>query len=307
MYYVYVDYTCEQVPRPFYVGKGSLQRVCNLRRNKKHSNVSTKYGIDRRVVLQTEDEQFAFDEETRLISEHRTCALSDRAVDIACNYTFGGEGASGLHRCAIRIVRGDQIFDYDSISAAAEALGVAQEIVGRVLRGRRKSSMIDGCTLIRLGAAQRSRKPSTKVINSRSIVAVDSSNVEQEFESIVDAASKLGVSRNTVHRALNTDVRVQGFLLRTTAAQKSQPKASESTRKTISESLKGRKFSQTTRDKLSKARSKIVVKRDVAGNVVQKFASVIEARIHLGVSKSTMLNIIHLKRVYKEHTWTYES
>lgn len=90
---VYVDYTTEEVPRPFYVGKGSERRVKLTNRNKLHSAIVSKYGFDRRVVFETDDEQAAFDKERELIIEHNTYVY---AGGWGANFTLGGEGGSGM-------------------------------------------------------------------------------------------------------------------------------------------------------------------------------------------------------------------
>lgn len=93
-FYVYIDWTTEDVPRPFYVGKGTRQRIGLTYRNKFHSSISEKYGVERKIVLETEDENQAFDLEIKLISEHNTFVYGENYV-WGANFTTGGEGASG--------------------------------------------------------------------------------------------------------------------------------------------------------------------------------------------------------------------
>jgi hypothetical protein len=88
---VYIDYTTEQIPRPFYVGKGHHRRVKLFSRNKLHTAISNKYGFDRRVVFETDDEQEAFVKEIELIAEHNTYVYSG---GWGANFTRGGEGKS---------------------------------------------------------------------------------------------------------------------------------------------------------------------------------------------------------------------
>ena len=92
-FHVYVDWTREKNPRPFYVGKGLLKRVGLSVRNKHHSHVSAKHGFDRRIILETFEEQEAFEEEIRLIKELATCVYDSNYNGIGCNYTWGGDGA----------------------------------------------------------------------------------------------------------------------------------------------------------------------------------------------------------------------
>lgn len=94
---VYVDWTLETNPRPFYVGKGNDSRVQCFKRNRHHTFVSRHLGIRREIVFKTEDENQAFEFEKRLISELGTyksdCRIS--LEDVRCNRTLGGDGVSG--------------------------------------------------------------------------------------------------------------------------------------------------------------------------------------------------------------------
>ena len=97
---VYVDYTTEQEPRPFYVGKGNDARIADLKRNKLHSSIVKKYGIERKVVFETDDEQEALATEVKLIAEYKTFVSRELESDDhwGANLTMGGEGISGwLH------------------------------------------------------------------------------------------------------------------------------------------------------------------------------------------------------------------
>ncbi len=92
---IYVDYTLEETPRPFYVGKGVLERVKSLTRNNLHSRISKKYGIERKVIFETDNEQEAFEIEKKLILEYKTFIHGD-ANSWGANLTQGGEGTSGM-------------------------------------------------------------------------------------------------------------------------------------------------------------------------------------------------------------------
>ena len=93
-YKVYVDYTTEDVPRPFYVGKGKDRRIRLRDRNELHRRISEKYGIDRRVIFETDDENEAFAQEIALIAEYKTCIYAGND-HWGANFTLGGEGTSG--------------------------------------------------------------------------------------------------------------------------------------------------------------------------------------------------------------------
>jgi hypothetical protein len=85
-FYVYVDYFHE--PRkPFYVGKGSPQRVAVRRRNDLHTKLTQGREWYRVVVDTTSNEQEAFDLEDSLIRY-----LETRDYQGGANIRAGGEG-----------------------------------------------------------------------------------------------------------------------------------------------------------------------------------------------------------------------
>lgn len=91
---VYVDYTQEETPRPFYVGKGSAARVKYIPRNQLHESIMRKYGLDRRIEFETDDEQEAFAVETELIAKYHTL-MNHEPGQWGANFTAGGDGNSG--------------------------------------------------------------------------------------------------------------------------------------------------------------------------------------------------------------------
>jgi hypothetical protein len=97
-FYVYIDWTLENLPRPFYIGKGSGRRKNDDRRNAHHHAIKTKYGLRREVVFTSPNEQDCFQKEQDLNTEHHTYVHDPLANSIACNYTQGGDGASGAKR-----------------------------------------------------------------------------------------------------------------------------------------------------------------------------------------------------------------
>lgn len=96
-FYVYVDYTKEETPRVFYVGKGKLSRIQDhkeSRRNPVHNRISKKYGLERKIVFETLDEKEALRVEIEKIAEYMTFIYS---VDYiwGANLTPGGDGVTG--------------------------------------------------------------------------------------------------------------------------------------------------------------------------------------------------------------------
>jgi hypothetical protein len=91
-FFVYIDWTRESPPRPFYVGKGTRHRVQDRVRNTVHSKISAKYGMRREVVFSTSDEVEAFTREKELISSLRTRVKL--AGNWGANFSEGGVGGS---------------------------------------------------------------------------------------------------------------------------------------------------------------------------------------------------------------------
>lgn len=93
---VYTDSTIEDSPRIFYIGKGGQDRVNGFDRNEVHSRVTKKYGCQRTVVYETDDELAAFDVEKQFIQEFKTYAHGGDGW-WGANLTLGGDGTSGRY------------------------------------------------------------------------------------------------------------------------------------------------------------------------------------------------------------------
>lgn len=95
-YHVYEDWTLEDTPRCFYVGKGDDDRLAKLKRqNKRHSDVTQTLGQRRVVVFSTFNENEALDRERTLIQERHVHPRDPEYNGIGCNRTLGGQGNSG--------------------------------------------------------------------------------------------------------------------------------------------------------------------------------------------------------------------
>lgn len=94
IFFVYVDWTLEDVPRCFYVGKGNEARVREHKRNLYWQRVACKYGWRREVVFVTKEEKAALDLEIELVAHHKTYRY-DNIDRWGCNFTRGGDGTSG--------------------------------------------------------------------------------------------------------------------------------------------------------------------------------------------------------------------
>ncbi len=94
-WHVYEDWTLEEQPRCFYVGKGDDYRINKVQRNRFHADVVSLYGHERRVVFSTSDESQALLRERELIVERHTHPRDENYNGIGCNRTLGGQGNSG--------------------------------------------------------------------------------------------------------------------------------------------------------------------------------------------------------------------
>lgn len=130
MFYVYVDYTKESPPRPFYVGKGNESRVANLKRNRKHTSIKNKYGIERKIVLETLNEQEAFDKEINLIKELNT------QKGIGCNMTSGGEGIKGHNEVKIIGESKELTLNFNSMREVAKYFNLHHTTISNIFAHR---------------------------------------------------------------------------------------------------------------------------------------------------------------------------
>jgi len=92
MWYVYVDWTTDSDPYPFYVGQGNLRRVGKKHRNTFHSNIAQLHGFRREIVFKTDIREEALGEEVRLIAELKTFHGDNPK---GANFTKGGDGGVG--------------------------------------------------------------------------------------------------------------------------------------------------------------------------------------------------------------------
>jgi hypothetical protein len=146
IFFVYVDWTLENVPRTFYVGKGNKDRIQKRERNAYWKSIAAKYGWRRDVILATKDEQFALEQEIVTIREFKTYHY-DRNDGWGCNFTRDGEGTSGhprtpkqLASLAIRnSTHEGQLITAKMIQAAADAKrGKPGHRLGKTNEGARR-------------------------------------------------------------------------------------------------------------------------------------------------------------------------
>src|SRR5260221_6840520 len=89
--YVYID-VLKITNEVIYVGKGTLGRVLNTKRNDKWKNVTTNYEFNRNVIYATRCDDDALNVEKLKILEFHTFVDDPLAGPRACNFTSGGDG-----------------------------------------------------------------------------------------------------------------------------------------------------------------------------------------------------------------------
>jgi len=94
VFFVYIDWTLEDIPRAFYVGKGTKIRLGKRERNAYWKSIRNKYGWRREAILATKDETHAFEQEKHFIAFFNTFENGEKGR-WGANLTEGGEGVSG--------------------------------------------------------------------------------------------------------------------------------------------------------------------------------------------------------------------
>lgn len=95
MYFVYEDWTLEDIPRCFYVGMGNSGRLKNFKRNSLHKHIIQNFGVKRVVVSSFEDAESACNLEKNLVYERHTFINDVNHNGLGCNLTPGGDGPHG--------------------------------------------------------------------------------------------------------------------------------------------------------------------------------------------------------------------
>lgn len=145
LFFVYVDFT-EDDGRPFYVGKGTMQRIKASSRNAYHDRVAKKHGMRREVALETPSEFEALNREIRLIAELHTFTGDPHWNGIGTNFTEGGEGGHGWKHSADACAR---------IAKAKQG--------NRSLSGRKRSPATRGAIAKALTGKKRSDEHQAKI------------------------------------------------------------------------------------------------------------------------------------------------
>lgn len=303
-FYVYVDCTTTLPIRAYYVGKGLKSRLKNFKRNSKHSRVQKQHGINRKIIFETLSEQLAFDIERKTIKLLHTRVGSENFL--ACNFDEGGTGLHGINRKKILVYNEDVSISFLSIVDAAEYVQIDPALISRIVHGKRKEQNVNGFKIKTIDVHAK-RKPNINPLNATQIYEYNEDDERiNTYESINAASACIGIHRLQLTKYLNNKTVINGkYWVRSKIDPRVGRKMSEQTKRSISSSNKGRIVSSHTKSLMSKARSKLVKQIDLNNNVVNTFDSTIKAREFIGISKSTMLSIIHAKRLYNGYYWCY--
>lgn len=204
-FFVYVDYTAEPTPRPFYVGKGDCHRLRLMKRNAQHERVAATFGINRVVVFSTLNEAEAFEVEAQKISQLHTHVKDPLSQPVASNFTLGGNGARGIHTVETFVrCPGGEVIKFPSVAAAARFAHVDSGVVSRIITGRgRVSTTANGFGFFTIEDRPRKREQNRRRVNCKVVIERDEfGTFIVEHESIGDAASASGVSRSVMSRAI---------------------------------------------------------------------------------------------------------
>jgi hypothetical protein len=211
-FFVYVDYTKEEHPRPYYVGKGDRHRLSVTKRNSRHEAIVAEFGLERIVVFSTFDEIEAFLMEMRMISELHTYHKDPLATVIASNFTLGGNGARGIHTVETLVhCPTGEVVKFSSVHAAATFTGVDPGVISRIITGRgRRSKVAGGYTFAATENRPRKRSQNRRRINCTRVAERDKrGEIITIHESIGDAARSIGVSRSVMSRAIHANLPIR--------------------------------------------------------------------------------------------------
>ena len=94
-HHVYIDHRADD-HTPFYVGKGNDRRIKDFKdRNVVWHRIVARHGVERKIVMTSDDHDAILQEEIKLIAELKT-----RAEFGGANLTDGGEGSLGWNPTA---------------------------------------------------------------------------------------------------------------------------------------------------------------------------------------------------------------
>lgn len=216
--HVYVDWTEESIPRPYYVGIGSLSRTRSTKRNWTHRKTRKLLGHNRTIELSTLDRDKACALERQLIAEFHTFIDDPIYNGIGANLTPGGDHPGKMSISTRRKMSesrmgernpnwgGNKITDETRrrMSEAARNRPPISEKTRQRLRAR----PVTKTTREKLRKAVRYRAKTNGLewnrVHKRSVIQLDTQGNEvNRFDSIKTAAEKTKTSRSLISQVLN--------------------------------------------------------------------------------------------------------
>jgi len=190
-FYGYKHWTLEKIPRCFYVGKGLIRRPYDGRRSKKWHAVVKAFGLRVEICIGPVTNKEAIDWEILTIKTTGTYSKNYiyRGNDVSCNFTQGGDGASGRQLSSdARLKIGDAQRGKEKSSETR--LKISESLKGRKLslEVRQKMSLI------------RKNKQLSKTHKENLWIRRSRTFSEQHRKKLSEAAKKRKVSQETCAR-----------------------------------------------------------------------------------------------------------
>lgn len=191
-FFVYVDWTTEKHPRPYYVGKGNSGRVRYRKRNLVHDRIAKKHGFRREIALMTSVESITLDVEVQLIAELKTrCGVPGHW---GANLTAGGEGLSNPSPCTrVKMSESQRKRCPDTLDTRRRKSESARCLNSRAEVRERKSQFMKGRTRndeYRANISRAKQRPVEQLNLEGTVVAT--------FDSALQAEQITGVSRTKI-------------------------------------------------------------------------------------------------------------
>lgn len=299
-FYVYIDYTKEEIPRPFYVGKGRGNRINHIKRNYLHTKIISQFGIERCKVFESDNETEVLQKEIDLIKFYKTYIHDKNASEIACNITFGGEGTSGCH---VRSVAKYNINDlinpiqiYSSKEIAAEENNISLYDLHLCL-SRTLDKVINN--FYWSWYAPKKTKQQPKDINCTIVLQFDKNGILiKEFSSIRELKIIFDVPTiSSIIRSKDKEKMLRKFncyfeFKDASKYNKHNSRANEA-KLVVGEKLTNRIIGEETKQKLSISRSKPIFVYDKNLTLIYEFDSVKLAAKFFNINKNILLNSLH--------------
>ena len=211
-YYVYEDWTTEENPRCFYVGIGSQARTKTVKRNRIHHRTLSRFGFQRRIVLDNASRDDVCLEEVRLISTHHTYIDDPEYNSVGANLTPGGDhpGEMSLEtRQKMSQSHKGKGHPHSHLTRTKMSVSAKNRPpVSDETRQRLRKRPITQEHKAKLSKRSKERAKTTRLewnsIHEKAVVMLTLDDVEvRRFASIKDAAKETNTSRAMISMVLN--------------------------------------------------------------------------------------------------------